>query len=469
MSLQKPMNTSSIVQLYSNETIPEALLQKLAAENQSAFGLVVREPDKIVVEKFHKLDGLEKNVVFFTQLNESTKKYARMFIFQDLATEFDEDEVQPWTVIKDSKGNPLLVVAIEGDFPKHIDNEFSESYKLMHDWLGPKIEAMYKTLGNSMQKLTDYLKSEQFKNDFEQTIGHRAALGFMPSVGNPWVLEQNDIGVTGTWGSASNAYGYTESALEAATVEKPAETAKPLKSKYASDAPIKVEPKPVTVPPKVEPAPAKDPIEKVVEDLGPEEIEWRVPKGVHGKARKAAIRAVCNGDLPTNWRDENFMVMVKTKRSVKSFKEMPALEAKKPADVKDSVLTMPIISGKTQEKAVDYIKKHVGDGSAVIVDPIEAQKAEGKLAKFSELVLKSGKLDEIDRFTTEFIMGFDREILGLLAIELRRERQKMVKLLTKAGITLADLVGTETEEKPEIPAKPDVAPIEEPVKKSKYA
>lgn len=475
----KPLNTSSIVQVKSGEVIPPTLLRKLAEENKSAFGLVVREPDRLVVEKFHKLDDIDKQMKFLDTLMEGTKKFPRMFIFHDFAPEFDEDETMPWTVLKDSKGNPLLVVAIEGDFPKHVDNEYSESYMLMHDWLGPKIESMFKLVGNSPAKLLEYLHSAQFENDFVQVIGHRGVIGFMPTIGDPWVMEKNEIGVVGktpAWGSASNAYGYTESVIAAATPakEEPAKI-EGKSSRYATAE----EPKPEVQVPKVEPT-KPTPVEKVADDLQPAEIDWAPPQGVHGKSLKQAYRAVNNGVLPDNWRDRP-TIRIKTKTSVKDFKEMPTLTGAKDMTKSDAkptdnkVLTMPIISGAQQSKSIDFIKKYVGDSSAVIQDPIDAQKEEAKLAKFSQLVLKTGNLDEIDRWTTAFIFAFVKdnpETAALAIIELRAALQSKVKAVASADKKLGDLTGTEqvTEKPPaETPAQPLPAPAEEPGRKSKYA
>lgn len=481
MQANKPMYTASIAQVQSNQTIPATLLRKLAEENQSAFGLCVREPDKMIVEKFHKLDGLEKQNAFLDKLMDSTKKYECMFCFHAFPTEFDEDETMPWTVLKDSKGAPLLVVAIDGDFPKHTDNEFSEAYVLMNDWLGPKIEDMYKVVGNSPQKLFEYLKSSQFANDFAQTLGHRGSLSFMPSVGPPFVVEKNDIGlVSPEWGSVTNAYGYTESAIAAATpaADKPATPAAKA-SRYVDDALPATPPKPEVIPPAADPKPVTDPGEKVAADLQPEEIDWTPPQGVHGKPLKAAYRAVNNNVLPDNWRDRP-TIRIRTKKSVKDFKEMPSLTGAKdmkiePAKVDSKILTMPIISGQQQEKAVDFIKKYVGDGSAVIDDPIESQKQELKLAKFSSLVLKSGKLDEILRWKTEFVFAFVKdnpETSALAIIEMRNELRKVWAAIKSGDKTLAELVGTEqVVEKPAPEAQPQPDVVKEPVKRgaSKYA
>lgn len=484
MQQVKPDYTTSIVQVKSGEVIPPTLLRKLVEENQSCCGFVVREPDKLIVEKFHKLDDVEKNYNFMLKIQESTRKYPAMFCFHSFPAEFDEDETMPFVVIKDSKGNAQLVIAVEGDFPAHTNDEYSEPYNLMYDWLGPKIEDMYKLVGNNPTKLFDYLHSAQLQNDFKQVFGHRGVLGFMPSTGDPFVIEQNDLGITGPWGSASNAYGYTESAIAAATpvVTAPAQPAVK-KSRYADDSDVTPAPKPEVIPPKVEPAAPKDPAEKVAASLQPEEIDWSPPKGVHGKSLKAAYRAV-SGGLPKDWRDRP-TIRIQAKKSVKDLKELPSLgvkdmKATEPKPV-DKILSMPVISGAQQSKAVDMIKKYLGDGSGVIEEPLKAQEQESKLAKFSELVLKTGKVEEILRWKTEFVFAFVKEnpeTSALAIIELRNELRKFW-LAAKAGDkTLKELVGSEQVTEKPVEAQPQPGPTPTPsevpvvqpeFKKSKYA
>jgi len=102
-------------------------------------------------------------------------------------TEFDEDEVMPFRLIKDSKGGNILCVAIDGDFPKHVDTSadaFSEPYMVLNDWLGPEITSNVCSCWAIIRaSLFDFLKTEQFKADFNQVIGHRGILSFMPNVG----------------------------------------------------------------------------------------------------------------------------------------------------------------------------------------------------------------------------------------------------------------------------------------------
>lgn len=491
MQANKPDYTTAIAQVKAGEVIPPTLLQKLVDENRSAVGFVVREPDRLVVEKFPRIDDAVKNFNFMTKVMEATKKYPAMFIFHNFPVEFDEDEVQPYNILKDSKGNILLSVAIEGDFVNRDSAEFSEGHMLVMDWLGPKIEDMYKLVGNSPTKLFDYLRSSQFQNDFQNTLGHRGVVAFMPSIGDPFVIEKNDLGIVSkTWGSCSNAYGYTESAIEAATpatVEKPATPAAKA-SRYADDAPTPAAPKPVVEPPKVIPEPAKDPVEKVATDLQPEEIEWTPPKGVHGKPLKTAYRAVLNGELPvvdaagrqTTWR-ERPTVRIKVKKAAPAAAKAAdtAVKDMKPAapvPVAAKPLTMPIIGGAQQSKAVDMIKKHLGDGSLIIEDPAQAQADEKKLAKFSELVLKTGKIDEVNRWKTEFVFAFVKdnpETAALAFIELRSERNRLMALLTAKGEKLSDLTGTDmpvapAATPPSIPSTPAVkVPAERKI--SKYA
>lgn len=458
---KKPDYTSSLAMVMSNEVIPDTLLSKLCSENPAALGFIVREQSKMEVEKFPKLLGTpQENFETIKKVMLGRKKFPTMFCFHDYPAEFDEDEIQPFIPLRDSKGNPLLAVGIEGDFPNFMDKSsdgFSEAYMLMYDWLGPKIEAMFKTVGNSPQRLFEYLSSEQFQADFAQVYGHRGVLSFMPSVGNPFVIEKNDIGFNSPqWGSVSNAYGYTEPAIEAATPAKtePAKVKKEIgASKYLADDPTPPM-KPAEVPKVDVPAPAA-PIEKVAAAIVEEVTEHKPPTNLHGKSLKQWYRSIDpSGVLPENWRDKPPVRVKVTKHMQKVEEEPKDMKAAKP-EVKVTQTgntkyvdvggeSLPIISGPVQKAATEFIKKHLGDGSAVIDDPLKAQEDEQKLATFTQLMagapIKS--LDDIDKMRTSFLASFVKqhpETAWLLLLQYRTERKQLKAAVAEGGKKLGEL------------------------------
>lgn len=472
MSHAKPEFTSSIAQVKSNESIPDTLLNKLVTENKAGFGFAIKNGDKLEVEKFPRLEEKDRLLTatsLLTNIMSNTKKYPVMFTFHEVASEeYDEDEIQPYTILKDSKGNPILTVCVEGDFPTYAGNEdgFSESYCLVNDWLGPKIEGMYKLLGNSPTKLVEYLRTEQFASDFNHVIGHRGCLAFMPAQGDQFIIEKNDIGLEGPWGCVSNAYGYTESAAAAATPEPapaaPAPEAQPekKKSKY-SDAPAApAAPKATVTPPKADKPVIKDPIEKVADQIVEEveveeEVDWSPPANVHGKGLKDLYRATA-GFLPKDWKQRP-KLKIKVKKKVRALAELAATAVGmaangskvEPKDMKHSAPTlvpsMPIISGDLQRKAAAHIEKHLGDGSAVIDDPTKTQAEEEALAKFSELILKSNNIKDVLRWPTSYIFAFSKEnpeAFALGFIEIRSLLRRFFDLEKNGDRTLKDLVGS---------------------------
>lgn len=450
MSVVKPLYTHSIVNVKANETMPEMLLRKLCTEYPSYVGLVVREPSKLEVEKFLELDA-DPEVRFqkINRINSNTKKFPRQFIFGAFPAEFDEDEGQPWTIIKDSKGNRMLTVACEGDFPGRESAEgYSEAFVVVNEYLGPKLEEFYKLAGNTPSKLFDYLSSTSFKKDLDNLQGFRAGFAFMPTVGEPIMLgnfrEEGKGGSDYSWGSCTFNHGYSDPVIAAAT----AEPAKPKKGTIASkyDDDVIVEPAkplaPVPSVPQVIPATPKDPIAKVATELvSNEAVRWAPPAGVHGKGLKKAYRDML-GHLPDNWQQRpSFMIKAKDDPA-------PAAAPAKPKDMKEEAPkpVLPVIDGNQQAKAVDFIKKFLGDGSTVIDEhPLETQKQEANLAVFSELCLKSGKLEEINRWPVSGIFAFCKEnpqVAALLLIELRRDRINRMTSVKDADKPLGELTGT---------------------------
>lgn len=483
--MHRPSHLISIVDVKAGQLMSETFLKKAVTECRSGIGLCVREPGRLVVEKFHDMVDTEKTFELLKRINTSTQKFPRHFYFCSFPVEFDEDEVPPFTVIKDSKGNPILIVACEGDFKvENLANEdgFGESFVLVHEYLGPKLEEMYKVLGNNPGKLFEYLKTDTFSNDLKQVTGHRGVFSFMPSLGEPFILgDPKDLGTEFDWGRASNAFGHTESTTAAATPLAAAEPP-PVKknvSKYDSDDDAPAAPaKPAAPPaPKVDPPKAvpKEPdvIEHVAKTVVESEyIDWTPSANLHGKKLKQAYRSVNNGVLPKDWVNRPTL-RIKATRTTKTMEPSQtavvplasaaaakvAAAGKNEPTSKLDVLKVPVITSKQQADGVDFIKKYLGDGSLVMDEhPLEAQKEESKLHRFSELVLKSGDLDEVMNWPTAGIFKFVKdnpELAALAIIEYRRDRKNRQLTATAGDKTLKELTNTEAPllDAPAVPLK----------------
>lgn len=493
LKVQKPNVSASIANVFANETIPGAFLQKLVSENRSAFGFAVRLPDgKIDVEKFFKDDVKDAEKMFkdLTQILDNTKKQPLMLSMHDFRNEFDEDEVMPLSILRDSKNNPILCLAAEGDFPAYTGKfpeypeteGFSEAYKFVYTWLGPKIEQVYSMVGNDLTKTVAYLKSEQFKKDFAAQIGHRASIHFMPSQGDPFVIEKNDIGIDATWGNASNAYGYTESAIAAATPEPAkAEAPKPRTSKYADSPTEPAAPAaPAAAPPPVPqnnppPVPAT-PTDKVADEIT--WIDWTPPANLQGKALKEAYRSVNNGQLPDDW-DKRPTIKIKATNVVKSLKDLDKTAAGTTNGQRPTIYSLPVINGDKLKKMNEYVKKNLGDGSAPITDPTAIQLEIGKVPLFTNLCPHVKDIREIFHWRRGFLHAFVKEHPESATLAIAEALKELIAAEELLGKATAPQTQTGTE-----PAKPSetgpsvnpapavtpapATPAEQP-KKSKYA
>lgn len=472
----KPAYTSSIVQVKAGQVIPPELLKKLCSENKTAFGYAVREPGGIVVDKFQKVDLPKDLFAEISNIMEGRKKFTTMFCFHAFPDEYDDDEVQPFT-IRDQKGNPILAIGIEGDFPQYIDggpDKFSEAFMLMQNWLGPKIEDMHKLVGGSHQKLFDYLRSVQFQKDFANVIGHRGILSFLPSVGESFMIDKNELGLSSTWGDASNVYGYTEAVQEAGTNEKVEEPApqpvpvQPRKSRYSTESNGSVQPSPtpaVQQPAPQVPKPAEAPA--VIET----EEEMKPPSNFHGKKLKNWYRQT-SGVLPADWETRP-AVKVKVKRSLQKPETdtaiSAALKAAQPKDMKAAAPkpvgeTMPIISGDMQKSAIEMIKKYLGDGSAVIDDPLKANEEEQKLATFVQLMAGAGvkSIDDLQKWRASFIFAMTKQHPETMALAIIEQRNIIRDLKADGEKPMKDLTGTKTGTGTTAPASPQPAPSPQP-------
>jgi len=485
MSYHKPAYSSSNVQVKPGFTVPETLLHKLVTENRTAISIVVRTKAAIDIEK-HKIEhDVAGTIKFMKQVESNTKNFSRMYCFHSFPAEYDDEaELQPFVLLRDSKKNPLAVVAIEGDFPKYVDTSadgFSEAYKLMDTWLGDKVVDMYKLIGNNPQKIYEYLRAEQFAKDFNEQVGHRGSLSFMLNIGEQFAQEKNDAGVSGDWGQASFAYGYTEPVIQAATpavVEKvEAPVVPPVKkSRWADDD----EPVKEVTPPKVPEKAPETPVEKVAAEL-PKQRTFTPPANLHGKPLKAWYRNI-SGDLPKNWAERPDVVLEATtpkasvpKTDTAVADAMKAAQAQK-NDKEIVANSMPIVSGDKQKAANEFVKKYIGDGSAIIKDPVASAAMESKLPVFAELMAGSGmkNLNDLQKWTSAFKFIFVKQHPELAALALIQLVNRVRDLELSGDKTLGELTNTEAPivttppvEEPLIPSP--VEPVVEPKKVSRWA
>lgn len=486
--MQKPEYSMSIITVKPNETVPKALLIKLFSENRSAIGLVVRDGTSIDVEKFAEMDSVEDEVKEYEGILDKTLKLHRQINLHSMPEKFDKSEIQPWTILKDSKDKPLLLVSCEGDFFRYTKKGQSESFTLVNDHLGPKIEGLYKLLNNDPKRLFEYLRGTEFAADLALLHGERGVFEFIPAEGEPFAHGTNKIGLEATWGRASNIYGYTEVVQEAGTAEvKPEEG--PKRSKYASDEPV-IPREPVAIPPRADPP--KAPVEKVASEL-PKKFRQDIPRNLHGKKKKAYIRDLYlqhtgKEDLPVDWDNMTF-VEFEMQTTVKSLADL----GKTAVGVKDMKadapvlktnaaenIPVPVISGAEQAAVTAFIKKYLDGNSNRVENPLEIQKIEAKLPVFTEVAGQTEGLDFFDSIRSDILKNLVEErpqSAWLLILEYRADRRKRKALMLQGDKKLGDLTGTAApleepgKTAPASPGNGTASPpeVQPEVKKSRYA
>jgi hypothetical protein len=464
MSIKKPEYTSSLVTIKQGMVLPPSFLATLVKENPTGMGIVAKTPKGLIVEKHQFKDDVEETIKDVAAIIDGTIKFDRMIAFHSFPSEYDEAELQPWTLVKSSAGKPLLCVGIEGDFPNYVDpnKEFGEAYQLLDTWLGDKVAEMYKLVGNNPTKLLEYLKGGQFTKDFSDQIGHRGSLVFVPEQGPIFSAEKNDQGVSGPWGDATFSYGYTEP-VEVKKEEPKPEVAAPKekglkKSSFLDDddgAKPKVEPKPTVAPPA---EPAKEEPLTETKTMSP-------PRGFHGKQLKQWYRDT-GGELPNNWRDRPDITVKASKPAPTTKKTETAVAAamqtaeQQKADREAALMrSLPIIDGTKQKAANEFINRYLGDGSAVIKDPADARKVEEKLAKATDLIEGVTNLRDFEKFTTSFMSALVKTHPELAWLLLLQYRSAFRDLSEMGDQKVGDLTGTEA------PASPASTPSPEPEKK----
>jgi len=448
MSVAKPAYTMSINMIKAGHTIPDDLLKVLLTENRSAFGFVIRKDGVLDVERFGKeipMEDIDKDFSNCKDILKNTSAFDRMFCFGQFPENFEDVEIQPFMVLHNSKKQPLFAVAIEGDFPgRNIDDETSEFFGVMEEYLGPKIEDLYKLLGNDPKKLTEAMRSDTFAKDLSNLYSHRGVIAILPFEGDPIIHGKNELGGTFDWGSSSNVYGFSAAAPIVQEQQQPQKR----RSKYATSEDTPTENKPPeakpSVPQVIPPAPT-DPVEKVAQEVVEERTE-SPPANLHGKRLKQWYRSITGGDLPENWLKRP-SVKVKNKKVLKDLKELGqtaiGTTVKEPVTAtKTDDNLLPVMNGEQIKASTEWIKKHLDANSNATSNPLEMQKIEAVLPVFSEI---HPGIADWRTFETSGILALIKshpEAAWLMFIEARRKVLELESLKNLGDKKLSEITGT---------------------------
>lgn len=209
------MSTGTIVSIKPGHRMDPEFRVKLLEENPNSFSFA--SSDKKNVE--HKLVNSNEFELLgsLTALEDGFKD--RLVVVRAANEDVVDGEEQPFELIIDKEGKPLLVAFVEGDFTKYASDTatLSPEATFVSDWLADHVNGMYSSCNGDMNKLMILLDTPSFQEAAREHMEPRGVVVFFSKDGKAvYVAKSNSQYGKFDWGETSKTHGILAA--------KPAET-----------------------------------------------------------------------------------------------------------------------------------------------------------------------------------------------------------------------------------------------------
>lgn len=134
---------------------------------------------------------------------------------------FPDDETQPFSMIKDSNDDEVVVAFLDGDFPKFAKKNslYSSAYHFANDFLAPKLGEMYRACEGAMPEFMK--KIQTLKKEIQANADPRGVVTIVTydDAITPVSFSKNDLDGDYPEFWTSNSYGYDDEPEEEADDE----------------------------------------------------------------------------------------------------------------------------------------------------------------------------------------------------------------------------------------------------------
>jgi hypothetical protein len=450
------MNTAVIIRKHAGHVIPRGYLQEALKNCPTCFGIAVQDKDdgkNAFLENSSEartltLDELVKTV-------ETCRDVPMYITLGNMTQDFNtEDDLQPFVFQMAVEGEEapedILSIFVEGDFPNYsiAGGGHTDEYNLWEKFIFPTLLEKFDLANSDPEDFYNRLRASPFEQAIMNTVGHRAAVVFVPIEGEPISFGRNELGGEFDWGTTSNRFKYGDPTL----LNKAAEVAVSAVKKGRGRLAAAMGSTAVTVPDKPEPKKIEQDANGVHHIGGTTVVDasvWKawpgcgpkthtmtvVPNKLQGNARNRWIRLFTDnpqGDLPKAKDNAGFMVPVKN--SLTGF-------AQEDVSTNDDVKTLASsvkhfqTSGSLTPIPNDDIKK-AAEVEHTAAPPVEKKIGEQRPASdfLPELSAdaKKGTVDLVTEWATR--PG------GPTMLEIQRQETKWPKFSAMNGVKFEDML-----------------------------
>lgn len=469
------MNVQSILKINAGFAPPADYLKLLLEKLQpNAMGFVIQDGSNAEAPELAVLR--QKEVLTLDQLIElceNAKPWPMLLSFAHFSEPFGDDDIQPF-LIKDPTDTVRFALTLEGDFAKFSDvkSGHTEEYNFATTILIPRIEEMCEDFEGDLDKVMSKIGGDVFNNTtFLSHVGHRGVLNVLPFAGDAVLLGKNELGETYDWGTVSQRHTFGD------IKQEPVKAAEPVVEKKKGWFTAGGKTTPVVA--SASTTASKDlPKDVATKGEGPRtsvpavakpatQVVAKMPDWIHSNRDKENWYLAVQGTVPVNFKKKipavvNYPEALKAKSSkdidaillarhgtkiTETATPAPAIGDNKAAAAAVENLgkhiavaeSLPIMTPKQLEAALDFVAKHLDGNAQEIKDPSTMQAEENKLKipTFTE-AMGLNEFDPINWSPSGIFALFKEhpEAGALFAIEMRNR--------WRATVDMKQLVGTKT-------------------------
>lgn len=273
-----------IVAKMVGKIIPDAFMEKVFTDNKiSNLGFAVATEG--VVKSISTMDKDFFNTKALAAVQENFKDDAVIFNFSIYGDGFQKDCMQPFTLITNSKKEPLLVGFLSGEYPGFHQEKstLSPANWAVNKYLMPMIQKEYSDCGNDIKKLMDRVRTGTLQLSIAMAQQPGGFMSLLASTGEIMMFHDRRAATNFSFGWTTDTVGYSEDEVERKEPEVVKE--KSLLSLAGAPAKATAAPEPVEQPVEAPPV-VEEPSEQKDDDTEFEEKVIKVPQEMQGRHNK---------------------------------------------------------------------------------------------------------------------------------------------------------------------------------------
>lgn len=453
------MNNSVIIRKLAGQVVPKGYLQEALKNCPSCFGIAIQDKDdakNAVLETSSEMKTLTADDLFKTV--EACKDLSMVIHLGKFTENFNaDDDRQPFVfqmAVEGGDPEDILAVFMEGDFPNYTipDGGHTDEYNLWEKFIFPMMLEKFDLANSDPEDFFTRLRSSTTDQAIMNTVGHRAAVVFVPLEGEHIAFGRNELGGEFDWGTTSNRFNWGDPSLldkaAEAAVSAVKKTGGRLSRLMSTAAAPHVEEKPITETPK--PA-IKEDGNGIHHVSQPDADVWKrwpgtsakthtmtvVPDKLQGNARNRWIRLFTdnpNGELPKDKDKAGFMVPVKNnltgfaQEDLATNDEVKTLASK----VKHFQTTGTVTNAQLKEAALTKVEL----ARDVVLEHTAASPKDNRPASDFLPELSA----EAKKGTVDLVTDWATRSKGPTKLDIQRIESKWPKFSVTTGIKLEDML-----------------------------